>query len=102
MYLTPLFYCYDLVYDNAGNLTRDKNGYSYAYDYENRLVEIRKTNDTITVATFAYDAFGRRIEKVDTTAGSTKRFYYDDQRIALQVGRKMAKMYLTPLIFFRQ
>jgi YD repeat-containing protein len=56
-------------YDNAGNLTADHRGYAYHYDYENRLVEIRKTNDTISVATFEYDALGRRIEKVDAIAG---------------------------------
>lgn len=74
-----------VLYDAAGNLKQDKNGYTYRYDYENRLVEIRKTNDTITIATFEYDALGRRIEKVvigSTT--TTTRFYYDDQRIVLQ------------------
>jgi RHS repeat-associated protein len=73
-----------VLYDAAGNLTRDKNGYTYRYDYENRLVEIRKTNDTISVATFEYDALGRRIEKKDMLTGTAKRYYYDDQRIALQ------------------
>jgi RHS repeat-associated protein len=74
----------EVLYDAAGNLTRDKNGYTYRYDYENRLVEIRKTNDTIVIATFEYDALGRRIEKKDMLTGIAKRYYYDDQRIALQ------------------
>ena len=69
--------------DPAGNLIQDKSGYQYTYDYENRLTQIARPDDTV-VATFAYDALGRRIEKVDTIAGITTRFYYDDQRIALQ------------------
>jgi RHS repeat-associated protein len=36
------------------------------------------------VATFEYDALGRRIEKVDSIVGTIRRFYYDDQRIFLQ------------------
>ncbi len=36
------------------------------------------------VATFAYDALGRRIETVDAIAGTTTRYYYDDQRVAVQ------------------
>jgi len=35
-------------------------------------------------ATFEYDALGRRIEKVDAIAGTTTRYYYDDQRVAVQ------------------
>lgn len=29
-----------LYYDAAGNLTRDEDGYEYAYDYENRLTQV--------------------------------------------------------------
>ena len=47
-------------------------------------IAIRKDNDTITVATFEYDALGRRIEKVDSIAGKTTQFYYDDQRVVLE------------------
>ncbi len=31
-----------------------------------------------------YDALGRRIETVDAIAGTTTRYYYDDQRVAVQ------------------
>ena len=31
-----------------------------------------------------YDALGRRIETVDVIAGTTTRYYYDDQRVAVQ------------------
>ena len=29
------------AYDAAGNLTRDHRGYTYVYDYENRIAEIK-------------------------------------------------------------
>jgi hypothetical protein len=42
-----------MSYDNAGNLTADKDGYEYQYDYENRIVKI--TKDGNYIAEFAYD-----------------------------------------------
>jgi len=33
---------------------------------------------------FEYNALGRRIETVDASAGTTTRYYYDDQRVAVQ------------------
>jgi YD repeat-containing protein len=51
----------NLSYDSAGNLTADKDGYEYQYDYENRIVKI--TKDANDIAEFSYDALGRRIEK---------------------------------------
>ncbi len=32
----------NLEYDEAGNLTKDADGYEYRYDYENYLIKIRK------------------------------------------------------------
>jgi YD repeat-containing protein len=61
-----------------GNLTKDKNGYTYHYDHENRLIKIKKSNDTVDVAEFTYDALGRRIEKKDSIANKTDRYYYND------------------------
>ncbi|MHC4155973.1 MAG: hypothetical protein ACYST6_13755 [Planctomycetota bacterium] len=52
----------NLSYDNAGNLTTDKDGYEYQYDYENRIVKI--TKDGNDIAEFPYDALGRRIGSV--------------------------------------
>lgn len=60
-------------------MTKDKDGYTYHYDYENRIVKIKKTNDTVTVAEFSYDALGRRIEKKDSiTSSKTRRYYYNN------------------------
>jgi RHS repeat-associated protein len=63
-----------LEYDAAGNLTKDKNGYEYKYDYENRLVLI--TKDDNDIASFAYDAIGRRVRKYDAVAEETTLYYY--------------------------
>jgi YD repeat-containing protein len=67
----------------AGNIAADHRGYLYEYDMENRLTKVSRS-DTTVVATFEYDALGRRIEKVDAIAGTTTRYYYDDQRVAVQ------------------
>jgi len=65
-----------LSYDAAGNLTKDKNGYNYHYDYENRIVKITKNSQT--KAEFTYDALGRRIRKIDPVANKTNTYYYND------------------------
>jgi hypothetical protein len=50
-------------YDAGGNLSQNRAGYTYHYDYE---IKIHKSSDTIVVAAFEYNALGRRIEKVIT------------------------------------
>ena len=65
------------IYDDAGNLTKDKDGYEYEYDYENRIVKI--TKDSNDIAEFAYDALSRRIEKKDVIdPNNTTRYYYNN------------------------
>ena len=46
-----------LEYDAAGNLTKDKEGYEYSYDYENRLMSVAKNSQC--KVRFYYDALGR-------------------------------------------
>jgi len=56
---------HSISHDDAGNLTVDKDGYQYTYDYENRVVKIEDSSSN-DVAEYAYDALGRRIrEKKD-------------------------------------
>ncbi|MFC1782651.1 RHS repeat-associated core domain-containing protein [Planctomycetota bacterium] len=62
------------VYDDAGNLTTDYRGYKYSYDYENRLLDIKDSDDT-SIVEYAYDALGRRIQKDDKIAGAKTRYY---------------------------
>ena len=46
----------------------DAAGYVYEYDYENRLTKIEDSGSS-DVAAFAYDALGRRIEKIAYESG---------------------------------
>jgi RHS repeat-associated protein len=67
----------NLAYNEAGDLTTDKNGYIYEYDYENRITKI--TRDGNDIAEYAYDALGRRIWKRDSIANTNNVYYYNDQ-----------------------
>jgi RHS repeat-associated protein len=53
-----------------GNLQSDGTR-TYKYDYQNRLVEVKRSSDNTTIATYTYDLLGRRTRKVDTTRSST-------------------------------
>jgi RHS repeat-associated protein len=64
----------DPQHDVAGNLTRTETGYELAYDYEQRLVEVRDPGSTV-LATYTYDALGRRVTEMRD--GDTTRFTYD-------------------------
>ncbi len=59
--------------DANGNLTDDGVNL-YEWDYRNRLVRIRKKSDSSVVATYEYDAIGRRKGK-STSAGSTTVYW---------------------------
>ena len=56
---------------------KDAGYYSYEYDYLNRITLVKDSADD-DVATYAYDAFNRRIQKVDKTGQSdvTYTYYY--------------------------
>ncbi len=69
----------NVYYDDAGNLTKDNSGYTYHYDYENRVTKIKKTDDTVNVAEYSYDALGQRIQVVDSVGTATTNFYYNDK-----------------------
>ena len=77
-------------YDPDGNLTNDGR-WAYFWDAENRL--IRMTNNTgvgpLYNLSFAYDAKGRRIQKIVTTNGvafTTNTFLYDGWNLIAEVG----------------
>lgn len=65
----------DFSYDGNGNLTSDGNGV-YTYDDENRMIQA--VVDGVTV-TFAYDAFGRRVEKSNSSGAVT--YVYDGDQV---------------------
>lgn len=60
------------IYDLDGNMTQHGD-WTYNFDAGNRLISV-SSKDTL-VATFAYDAQGRRVKKV--TADGTHRYFYD-------------------------
>ena len=71
-----------IFHDDAGNLTVDKDGYKYFYDYENRVVKIQKPDGFggwDDVAQMAYDALGRRIRVIDSVASTTTLYYYNPE-----------------------
>jgi RHS repeat-associated protein len=68
-------------YDKNGNLADINNGqFQYVYDCENRLIEAKE--NSVTVATYAYDFAGRRVSK--TTGGVTTRYVYDGDQIVAE------------------
>ncbi len=62
------------IYDANGNTINDGN-HIYTYDYENHLLTV----DGGVTATYAYDALGRRIQKI--TPGGTVNYYFDKRKM---------------------
>jgi RHS repeat-associated protein len=60
------------AYDNNGSLTSDGTR-TYVWDNRNRLKDIKQ--GTTTIATFQYDAAGRR--RLKTVSGATTKYLYD-------------------------
>jgi|GEM_PF-2155711 len=69
-----------LTYDQAGNLSVDRDGRQYTYDEQNRLTQIKASDQTV-LANFTYDALGRRIVFENPVAGVTTRYYYDGKSV---------------------
>jgi RHS repeat-associated protein len=67
-------------YDDDGNLIGDGTN-SYQWSERNRLASI--SNATNTVASFQYDALGRRVAK--TVGGVTTGFLYDRKNVAQEL-----------------
>lgn len=68
------------TYDANGNVETRTFGAvteTYVYNIENRLAEVRDTNNTL-IASYTYDPFGRRLSKTAVGEG-TRYFYYSDE-----------------------
>lgn len=61
-----------LTFDNNGNTTQDETGKKYVYDAWNRLVAVKNSGGT-TLATYKYDALGRKI--VENPGAATDLYY---------------------------
>lgn len=80
-----------LTYDHKGNLTKDERGRTMTWDDQNRLVsaQIADAEEGITgVATYAYDALGRRVQK--TVWGRTTTYLYDGDRVIQEIDTAQA------------
>jgi RHS repeat-associated protein len=69
--------------DADGNLTQKVEGsntFVYAWDAENRLKSV--TQNGTTIASFAYDSIGRRVQK--SAGGVTTRYLYDRADVVQQ------------------
>ena len=66
------------TYDYNGNTLTDAGGRSYTWDFENRLTQVTMPSSGGT-ATFKYDPFGRRIQKLFTqnSTTTTTNYLYD-------------------------
>lgn len=51
-----------VLYDTRGNLTKDDSGQTYFYDTDNKLTRVEDGSNN-RIASYTYDALGRRIEK---------------------------------------
>jgi RHS repeat-associated protein len=75
------------TYDNNGNTTNktDSTGTTnYSWDFENRLTSVTLPGTGGTV-NFKYDPFGRRIEKIAPTSGTTI-YAYDGANVTEELG----------------
>ncbi len=69
--------------DDNGNVT-DDGTLLFAWDYLNRLRTVTRKSDGALIATYSYDAAGRRIRKVVTNSGPLvgfTDFSYDGRRV---------------------
>ena len=62
------------TYDANGSLTTDEAGRTLTYDAWDRLVQVAPLGGGSSLATYQYDALGRRI--VQTVGGETRSFFY--------------------------
>ena len=64
------------TYDGNGNLT-DNGTYKFKYSYRNLITEARLSSNNGLVATYTFDASGRRVGKA-VSGGVTERYVYAD------------------------
>jgi RHS repeat-associated protein len=73
-YSTPQGY---ILYDPAGNLTRDFDGHTYGYDGENKQTSFDGGASASVGASYSYDGDGRRVKKTNGGSLETTVFVYN-------------------------
>ena len=95
-------------YDEFGNLVRESRGHggklvtNYEYDAQHRLIKVTKPDGT--VATYQYDAFGRRIEKSVTDKigqNKTTEFLWQGNKLLAESSQESYQTYLYEYGSFR-
>ncbi|MFH1652489.1 MAG: apolipoprotein N-acyltransferase [Pseudomonadota bacterium] len=83
----------DYHYDVNGNM-KDDDRFKYTYDYRNYLIEVKDKATDQQVASYQYDALGRRISK--SVSNVTTTFIYDGVNvIEEQVGGKTSATFTS-------
>ena len=62
------------THDANGNVTNNGT-WKFEYDYRNQIVRVKDASNNAVVATYRYDALGRRVEK-DVSGGVFERYVY--------------------------
>jgi len=73
------------TYDGNGNLT-DNGTYKFKYNYRNLICEARLSSSNNLVATYMFDAAGRRIGKAVSGGVTERSVYADIETIAIYDG----------------
>ncbi|MBU6451040.1 MAG: hypothetical protein KGS72_04625 [Cyanobacteria bacterium REEB67] len=68
------------VYDTAGRLTNDVT-FTYVYNTEGMLTQVKNASGTAVVASYAYDPFKRLVLKTVTTPSSVTRYVYSGTQL---------------------
>ncbi len=64
------------AYDAAGNVIGDPEGRTFAYDAENKQIEVEDSSSA-TLGTYFFDGDGKRVKKVVPSTGEVTIFVYD-------------------------
>ncbi len=78
------------TYDAAGNVTVDPDGRTFAYDAENKQVEVKNLSSA-TIGTYYFDGDGKRVKKAVPSSGETTIFVYN-------AGGKLVAEYSTSVV----
>ena len=74
--LTP-----SLSYDSDWNQADDAANYTFVYDANDQLQQVKTRGTPTLVASYAYDPFGRRTGKYVASTSAATTYFYNDQQV---------------------